>query len=339
DWANENVVIGYNAASQIISSSANTMIGYLAGSMVQQDYGNTFIGSSAGSSYIGSGSDGYNTTLGVNTVVDNFIIGSTAIGQSSRVCDNNTIVLGSGTNGANEVVVMGNCKAVNGAIGDLEIVGPSGSGTNGLWADGVWYGSDVRIKKDLEQIEGALKIINKLNGYTYFYKDSSELGFSKTGEKQAGLLAQELLEYFPYGVKKGATGYFGVDYHHLIPLLLEGIKEQQSQIDDLKKMFANQPIVNPELEDLKNQLPIGKLNQNNPNPFSENTEIKFEILTNYKFAEIRIYDLGGNLRLNSNVTEQQALVIDGHKLDPGIYAYTLIVDGVSVDTKTLVVAK
>ena len=332
DWANENVVIGYNAASQIISSSANTMVGYLAGSTVEHDYGNTFIGATAGSSYIGSGSDGFNTTLGVNTVVDNFIIGSTAIGQSSRVCDDYTIVLGSGTGGGNEVVVIGDCKANFASVGEFEVVG------NDIWANGTPVPSDERLKINIKKLLNPLEILSKLNGYTYYYKDSAETGYKLGRGEKAGVLAQELIDVYPFPLKLAANGYYGVDYEQFIPLLIEGLKKQQDQIDFIFDSLANS---DPNDEEKGNDIEKvkGILYQNNPNPFSESTMINFEIYSEYSEAEIQIYDLTGNLRFKSNVTGEEFIVIDAHKLKPGIYAYTLIVDGLSVDTRTLVVAK
>ena len=63
-------------------------------------------------------------------------------------------------------------------------------------------------------------------------------------DKQVGLLAQEVEKVLPKAVHIiNDDGYKGVDYAKLVPLLIEGIKEQQQQItsqqvqiDDLKKL-------------------------------------------------------------------------------------------------------
>jgi Ca2+-binding EF-hand superfamily protein len=58
--------------------------------------------------------------------------------------------------------------------------------------------------------------------------------------RQYGLIAQEVEKIFPEMVKTiDAKGYKGVDYMKLIPVLVEAIKEQQKQIEDLKKAVQN----------------------------------------------------------------------------------------------------
>jgi hypothetical protein len=55
---------------------------------------------------------------------------------------------------------------------------------------------------------------------------------------QYGLIAQEVEKVFPEMVKPiDSNGYKGVDYVKLIPVLVEAIKEQQKQIEALKKLI------------------------------------------------------------------------------------------------------
>ncbi len=53
---------------------------------------------------------------------------------------------------------------------------------------------------------------------------------------QLGLSAQELEKFFPELVMTDAKGYKSVDYGRLTPVLVEAIKEQQKEIDELKKL-------------------------------------------------------------------------------------------------------
>ena len=69
-----------------------------------------------------------------------------------------------------------------------------------------------------------------LNGYQYQWKDSN-----RNQNIQIGLLAQELEEVFPELVEKNEKGIMSVNYSGMIPILLDAIKEQQQQIDDLQK--------------------------------------------------------------------------------------------------------
>ena len=50
-----------------------------------------------------------------------------------------------------------------------------------------------------------------------------------------GVIAQEIQKVAPEAVSTDAEGYLSVAYGNLAGLLIEGIKEQQKQIDELKE--------------------------------------------------------------------------------------------------------
>jgi hypothetical protein len=50
------------------------------------------------------------------------------------------------------------------------------------------------------------------------------------------VLAQEVRELFPELVQEDKEGILSVNYSGLIPVLIESVKEQQKQIDELKKI-------------------------------------------------------------------------------------------------------
>ena len=52
-----------------------------------------------------------------------------------------------------------------------------------------------------------------------------------------GLIAQELQEIFPELVYENSNGLLNVNYIEIIPILIEAIKEQQEEIDNLKKII------------------------------------------------------------------------------------------------------
>jgi hypothetical protein len=98
--------------------------------------------------------------------------------------------------------------------------------------------SDLFLKRDLEPIEGALSKVMQLQGYRYFWKD-----WNPSKSAHIGLLAQDLEKILPEAVSvhrdpKAAVGEtidtLGVDYLQVIPLLVEAIKEQQKQIEQLR---------------------------------------------------------------------------------------------------------
>lgn len=86
--------------------------------------------------------------------------------------------------------------------------------------------SDARLKDNIEVIGAAVDTVKKLRGVSYTMKS--------TGKREVGLIAQELKEVVPEVVREGSDGFYGVQYGHLVGLLVEAIKEQQVQIEDLK---------------------------------------------------------------------------------------------------------
>ena len=83
----------------------------------------------------------------------------------------------------------------------------------------------------------------------------------------------------------------------------------------------------------KNDLP----NTNNPNPFSERTEIKFYVPENSSNAFICIYDMVGSQLMKLNVTKSySSIFVNGSELKAGMYMYSLIVDGKEIDTKRMI---
>jgi len=81
-----------------------------------------------------------------------------------------------------------------------------------------------------------------------------------------------------------------------------------------------------------------KLHQNNPNPFDQQTEIKFYIPAESKYASINVYDMTGKelMKFELRDRESSSLTINARQLQAGMYMYSLIVDGREVDTKRMI---
>lgn len=91
--------------------------------------------------------------------------------------------------------------------------------------------SDVRYKKNISTLANAVDKIKQLRGVTYNWIDER-----KGKKEQIGFVAQEVEKVFPQLVNTNDKGYKSVAYAHIVPVLVEAIKEQQQQIDELKKM-------------------------------------------------------------------------------------------------------
>ena len=89
--------------------------------------------------------------------------------------------------------------------------------------------SDARLKENIIPLTSTLKNIQQLNGYTYNWKDKA-----RDSSLQIGVLAQELQKVYPQLVKQDEKGTLSVNYIGLVPVLIESVKEQQKQIEELK---------------------------------------------------------------------------------------------------------
>jgi hypothetical protein len=96
-----------------------------------------------------------------------------------------------------------------------------------------YYSSDIRLKSNIQTIPNALEKVSKLNGVTWTWnEDVNEVTKSTPN---TGLIAQEVLEVLPEVITERIDGLLGLDYSKMMGLLVEAIKEQQLQIEELKK--------------------------------------------------------------------------------------------------------
>jgi hypothetical protein len=93
--------------------------------------------------------------------------------------------------------------------------------------------SDIRFKENIKPIENALDKISKISGNTYDWKEENKIEHGYEGN-DVGVIAQEIEAVLPQLVQTRESGYKAVKYDKLVALLIEGIKEQQKQIDELK---------------------------------------------------------------------------------------------------------
>ncbi len=103
---------------------------------------------------------------------------------------------------------------------------------------GTNYPSDTRYKKQITLLQNPLEKIMAINGVEYLLR-TDEFPSKNFGDQlQIGLLAQEVEKVLPQVVHTGTDGYKAIDYAKIVPLLVEAIKEQQRQIDGMKKQLA-----------------------------------------------------------------------------------------------------
>ena len=128
------------------------------------------------------------------------------------------------TNITGSVVISGN-TSMNGNVtiaNDLIVSGE------------ITASSDERLKKNIKTIPNALEKVQQLRGVEFEFADS--------GKDSVGLIAQEVENVIPQVVltteQNNLPDMKSVNYASLVGVLVEAIKEQQLQIDDLKAQVS-----------------------------------------------------------------------------------------------------
>lgn len=85
--------------------------------------------------------------------------------------------------------------------------------------------SDISLKENITPLTDTINILNLLNPVSFDWKN--------TGEKSFGLIAQEVEEIIPEIVHSKDDNMKTVSYIQLIPLLIQVIKDQQEQINNI----------------------------------------------------------------------------------------------------------
>lgn len=224
--------------------------------------------------------------------------------------------------------------------------------------------SDRRAKTNINYLKNPdyLDKILQLRPATYYLKDS------KKNRKVYGLMAQEVEKIFPDIVLQPSEGheYKALSYTELIPILIAGMQEQQTIIEQQKNVLEQQKTnFKQEIAELKSELAGIKqllenqvekreatpnqimglssatLQQNQPNPFDQNTSIAYFIPNNIKTAVLVVSNLQGQLIKEIPIVErgQGKVLLEANSLNAGTYQYTLMLDGKVLETKQMILTR
>ena len=216
--------------------------------------------------------------------------------------------------------------------------------TGALTAATVSTSSDIRFKDNIRDIQPtAINLLSSLRPVSFTFKQDSML-YLKADEEQRvhyGMIAQEVRDVLPDIVSENGAGYLSVNYIELIPLLIQALKQQQAQIDDLQSQLLADTQKNAKRNIHIEQSGKPKLLQNTPNPFNLSTTIGYYLPADTREAAIRVYDMnGGELAVYSLTSFGNGeLTIDGGTFRAGMYLYSLIADGQLIDTKQMILTK
>jgi hypothetical protein len=180
------------------------------------------------------------TSMGLGTTADNVAMLAIGVNNAAGLGDTTTdqyyYADGAYTGappGVAFVIGNGDVDTSNGLAGsnpsNAFIVNYDGSAT--LSGD-LTINSDARLKSNIISLGSTLAKLLMIDGKSYTMKTNES-------ESKIGLLAQDVQKAFPELVKttNDSDQTLSVNYQGLIPVLINAIKEQQKQIDELKKLI------------------------------------------------------------------------------------------------------
>lgn len=226
------------------------------------------------------------------------------------------------------------------------------AGAGWIYSQGNYLGSDVNIKDDIATIDSAMRKIDRIRGVTYkLKKEKQNPTMYPVANKYMGVIAQEIEAVAPEVVKTMHDGTKAVSYEMLVGLLIEGMKEQSAEIQQLKSDINNcctkksststnnRTTSNTELE--TNSIETANwLAQNKPNPFNKETVIEYNVVQEGK-ASILVFDMNGKLlkTIPVKIPGKGSVTITANDLPAGMYYYTLVVNDNEIDTKKMILTQ
>ena len=213
---NQSTAMG---SSSTASGSRSTAMGQ---STTASGYASTSMGSLTTASGIVSTAMGDNTTASdfASLVIGQYnSTGSSVTNNATSFSTSNTaFVIGNGADSSNKsdafkVMFNGDATVSN----DLTVSGD------------VVISSDARLKSNIVSLGSTLPKLLQIDGKSYEMK----------GKQKIGVLAQEIQEVFPELVSEDDNEMLAVNYQGLVPVLINALKEQQSEIDELKEMVQS----------------------------------------------------------------------------------------------------
>lgn len=199
-----------------------------------------------------------------------------------------------------------------------------------------------------EQIEQRSEYNETTEGLTAsqpaHYEFNTELLSTIEAEQQRpkyGFVAEELEVVFPNVVYTTDTGEKAIAYQELIPILVSAIQELQAEVESLKEEATTTQRQQAPAA-LQGAIADGSalLMQNTPNPFNQATEIGYRLPEGTATAMIMLCDMNGKMLQTYPLpvnTTAGTLTIQAGSYTPGMYLYTLLVDGAQIDTKQMII--
>jgi len=267
-------------------------------------------------------------------------------------------------NSPKKVAIIRNCPKYTIGLGFAGITDPNVDGDYYLHVNGpikVQYCteySDIRLKNNIEDFSNPNRLLDlQAISYNFNNREDENEDYIDTVEyilqegefvrrKHYGFSAQDVQDIFPNLVYEGEDGYLALNYVEFVPMLVEAYKQQQSKIDELEQTinsccsFESQNKSTNAIDNTLEQNTLktsSYLEQNTPNPFTNETLIKYNVSGVNSDAQILVFDMTGKLLKSYKAMQgKNQLVIKKEDLIAGMYYYSLIIAGKEIDTKKMI---
>ena len=360
-----NTATGTKALYQNTTGFCNTAIGYEALCNNTTSWRNTAVGYRALHANTTGGGDptgGCNTAIGYYASTDSpGLSNTTAIGYQATTTANNQVRIGN-----SNVTSIGGYAAWSN-ISDGRIKRNIQANVPGL--DFINLLQPITYNLDLDALDDLLGIeLDDNQEDMPLTQEQIDLERkarkAKEEQVQSGFIAQDVekaaleLGYNFSGVDapQNDKDVYSLRYAEFVVPLVKAVQELsaqkdaaiaslQEQINELKGSGSSLRVVADRMEETGIITPDVvtqcRLYQNNPNPFSHSTQIKYYLPEEIGSAYLYIYDMQGKQLKQITITDRGAgqQTISGSELPAGIYLYALLADGKEVDVKRMILTE
>ena len=229
--------------------------------------------------------------------------------------------------------------------------------------------SDRRLKTDIEPFEDGLEVLMEINPVWFRYNGKLDL---PTENKYVGVIAQEVKKFAPYMVKgkESENSYLGYDANALWYILVNSVQEQQKVISEQDRKLNDYEVRISDLESKMSEILNARssstngsrtttgsvknvsisnvsieepmLFQNEPNPFTGSTTIRYYVPEKVADAEIIVASTENGQVLKRISIDQRglgAINLNIENVTSGNYTYALILDGMQKLSKQMMIGR
>lgn len=221
-----------NASSDVVATAnnGNESINYIDMGINSSAYTNVAAPILGGINTAYFYSTGNDFVIGNGTANKNLIFFTNSFASADeklRITGTGNVGIGTTTPGDKLTVAGG----VSPSADNTYSLGKNGFRWSAVWsANGTIQTSDARLKTNIHPLQYGLKEVMQLRPVSYNWKNDVSLAGPKIG-----LLAQEVRKLVPeVVVGDEAKENLGMNYAELVPVLINAVKEQQLQIDEVK---------------------------------------------------------------------------------------------------------